>query len=910
MEMMKDHDFRKICEWHHLSKEAIEVIQQIRTSPPARRVSSSRGNSSGFYSSKKMGATIQYESHTLELPIIYLLEHDPKVYEYYDQPPSFTIRYLIDGKRRGHMYTSDFFVLSEDFIGWQECKPEEHLEKLSVEHPERYSQTEQGTWDMPPAREYAEQLGLSFRVRIDKEIDWVFQSNLQFLEDYMLEGSFEVPEDASQKIIGLVNGHQGISLKELINRFGGEADEIYKMIVLEDIHIDLFNERLTEWEFVRVYSNEIIANVHSKLRSSNKTEGIFSGAVDIKAGNKIKWDGRAWVILNHGETMTTLLGENNERIPLNNEVFFDLIKTGDILNLVADIKEEDKLLNEIVSTAGPMDLDKAINRFNIVFPIINGEMSVNEFDIPLRTLRGWIGDYKKGEEVHGNGFIGLIPETKSQGNRVSRLSEETKALIDIYIEEDYETSTNKKMKTVWRALKEKCDEKRIHCPSYQTFCEHVKLRPLYEQTKKREGFKAANNYKAFYFELEQTTPRHGERPFQIGHIDHTELDIDLRCPKTGKSLGKAWITFLVDAFTRRILAFYFSFNPPSYRSCMMVIRECVKRHGRLPRNLIVDGGKEFASVYFDTLLAFCKINKKERKGQPRVGSVIERLFGVTNEMLIHNLLGNTQVMKNVRQVTPDVNPKRKSVWTLSELTRVMAIWTYEVYDTKDHIALGESPRDAHLHGMAQSGKREFTMIPYNENFKMLTLPTTRNKTAKVYVGRGIKINYIYYFSSALRQPDVENTQVPVRYDPFNVGIAYAFVNGRWTQLRSEQYMTFINRTEKEIQIITEELKKRTSNTVKAGDSITASKIAAFLNSSEGKQITLMQHLRDLESRQALMVLDGAPTTEPGNSQVPKVQNMESRSMVENHVDNGTTERQSSKPKLRENRKYTAYGELS
>ncbi|WP_090795246.1 hypothetical protein [Paenibacillus sp. GP183] len=136
--MLNDDDFRKICELHHLSKEAIEVIQQIRTSPPARRVSSTRGSLSGFYSSKKMGVTIQYESHTLELPITYLLEHDPKVYEFYDQPPTFPIRYLVNGKRRGHLYTADQFVISEDFVGWQECKTEEKFEKLSKEHPERY----------------------------------------------------------------------------------------------------------------------------------------------------------------------------------------------------------------------------------------------------------------------------------------------------------------------------------------------------------------------------------------------------------------------------------------------------------------------------------------------------------------------------------------------------------------------------------------------------------------------------------------------------------------------------------------------------------------------------------------------------------------------------------------------------
>ncbi len=38
---------------------------------------------------------------------------------------------------------------------------------------------------------------------------------------------------------------------------------------------------------------------------------------------------------------------------------------------------------------------------------------------------------------------------------------------------------------------------------------------------------------------------------------------------TGKPLGKPWVTFLVDAFSRRILSAYLTFDPPSYRSCMM-----------------------------------------------------------------------------------------------------------------------------------------------------------------------------------------------------------------------------------------------------------------------------------------------------------------------------------------------------
>ena len=42
-----------------LSDEARSIIDQVRTSDPARRVRSGRGNVSGRYPSKKMGVTIQ-----------------------------------------------------------------------------------------------------------------------------------------------------------------------------------------------------------------------------------------------------------------------------------------------------------------------------------------------------------------------------------------------------------------------------------------------------------------------------------------------------------------------------------------------------------------------------------------------------------------------------------------------------------------------------------------------------------------------------------------------------------------------------------------------------------------------------------------------------------------------------------
>ena len=63
-------------------------------------------------------------------------------------------------------------------------------------------------------------------------------------------------------------------------------------------------------------------------------------------------------------------------------------------------------------------------------------------------------------------------------------------------------------------------------------------------------------------------------------------------------------------------------------------------------------------------------------------------------------------------------------------------------------------------GMTQAGQRTQRLIPYDETFRMLTLPTTRKGTAKVMPQLGIKINALCYWSDALLDLEVENTQAP------------------------------------------------------------------------------------------------------------------------------------------------------
>lgn len=481
--------------------------------------------------------------------------------------------------------------------------------------------------------------------------------------------------------------------------------------------------------------------------------------------------------------------------------------------------------------------------------------STTPLTVSLRTIRRWVAAYRSAEAKFGCGYIGLIPLPNS-GNGNIRLDNATTTILNNFIENDYETLKQKRKYEVYGAYLRACERDAVTPASYKTFCKAIRHRSRFEQVSKRQGRRAAYSYKPFYWNLSLTTPRHGDRPFEIAHIDHTLLDEEFVCSYTGRNLGRALASIMPDAFSRRFLAAYVTYDPPSYRTCMMLIRECVRRFGRLPQTIVVDGGREFESTYFETLLARYECTKKTRPpAESRFGSVCERLFGTMNTRFLYNLQGNTQIMRNVRQVTKSVNPKDQAVWTLGSFYPRFKEFAYEVYDTIDHPALGCSPREMFALGMKQSGNRSHRIIPYTEDFRMFTLPTTAKGTAKVCAARGVKINSIYYWSESFRNPEVERSSVEVRYDPFDAGKAYAFVSGSWVECHSEYYSILRNRSEREIKVATEELRRRRSLHSQQFN-VTAKKLAEFLESVEAEEQLLAQRQRDREMQQVITQING------------------------------------------------------
>ncbi len=880
--MLDEAAFQIWCLRLGLSEAAVQMIQRIRSSAPARRVQGRRGNVCGTFPSRKMGHTVQYESLTNELSAIYLMEYDEaEVQEYWDQPPSFKLQYQTKaGVNHGHWHTPDFFVLRQDRAGWEEWKLADELTKLAEQMPARYCYSDEAGWHCPPGQAYAQQFGLYYRLRSSAEINWELQRNLRFLEDYLRaeQPQEKVSAAARSSVQACLATQPGLTLAELCNSAQATADEIFLLLVAHEIFVDLRAELLTTPEQVRVYPDQAIACAFAQLaqrRFVAPTEGTTR--CELAEGTEWLWDGKPWQIVNVGQTQIALLDAEGGCRELPRQLFEDLIKRGSLqARTPLPLSVANEAAAAVLRQASPTALREATRRYQLIEPVLNRMPA--DATVPARTRQRWLRQYRAAQATHGMGYLGLLPRPK--GNTNPKLPAATRELMERCISEHYETLKQKGKFAVYGQFLAECERQGIEAASYKTFASAIQQRPQYEQTLKRKGPRAAYAHEPFYYELDTTIPRHGERPFEIVHIDHTELDVELICLEPRRALGRPWATFLTDAFSRRLLAVLLLYDPPSYRTNMMILRECVRRHQRFPQAIVVDGGKDFHSLYFDALLAAQECTKRIRPlGKARFGSVIERLFGVSNQQFVHHLQGNTQITKQVRQVTKSIAPVTQAIWTLPLLYEQFCTWAYEFYDTSMHGTLGQSPRTAFERGMQMAGGRLHRLIQYDEAFRLLTLPTTRRGTAKVAPGSGVKINNRYFWTNAFRNAAVAHQRLPVRYDPYDAGQAYVFLHGAWVICYSEHYQAFRGRTEKEVMQASSELRKRHSRD-QAALQTSAKQLAAFLSSVEAQESLLLQRLRDSEAKKVMSLLEGekkrlqeelpSPTATPALTNTPSL----------------------------------------
>lgn len=782
-----------------------ELVLRARAEAPVRPIKSQGGNVITLYASRKMGREIRTESRHVEFAAAVDKEYDPQVIEYYAQPCVLRLELVDDatGEIRNTQHTPDYLVITSDAITLEEWKTEAKLTRLAERYPYRYKKGSDGQWYSPQIERQLSDLGIRYRVFSDNSIPGKRIENLLHLADYFHPAAEPCPASTLARLQAILSEHGAVYIAELLAApYSFSADEVNKAIADNLVIADLNREALTQPQRSRLYRDATVRDFLASDIKFGEVPGQLNFVVDIVPGAVFRYEGQVLTINLVGERDIVCSRGDGGTCTLARDWLLDAV---------------DKQQVHLVSAPATPALNLARYTEQELETALRREVTLGSTNhsVSDRTKRRWLAKQKSAVANGGHEVLALVPQTAARGNRTARLSEDQEYWLNHIIQTKWPTHEARNFKNCYRELVVACDAAGIKPPSYPTLIERIKAAENAKTLLSRYGKRMAYQMSEFVDVLYVDTPVHGSRPFQYVHIDHTQLDIELISSRSGKPLGRPWLSLAVDAYSRRIFALYLTFDSPSYHSVMMTVRDMVRRFGRLPEFVIVDNGRDFMSLAFENFLKAMGTHTRFRPaGQPRHGSVLERMFGQANTEYIHNLAGNTKATKNVRMTTGKHMPVNFAEWTLEHMYYGITYWATEYYDQERHPALDCSPREAYQRGLSQAGTRAHRQILFNEDFLIATCPPVEREGLRVVHNQtGVKVNDLLYWHADFRDPRYAGQKWPVRYDPWDASSVYVRLKDRWIRAQSRNLMGLGQLTEVERYALTEEYTKKSGTSL-------------------------------------------------------------------------------------------------
>lgn len=260
-------------------------------------------------------------------------------------------------------------------------------------------------------------------------------------------------------------------------------------------------------------------------------------------------------------------------------------------------------------------------------------------------------------------------------------------------------------KRIWyinqRRARGRCDLPLLERPGKETFRKAIRGLECYDTYCEKYGEKSANTH----FKPNERGLT-ADRFLRLGCMDHTILDSVVVIDANWMlPVGRPTLTVLLDVYTRCVVGFVVSFEPPSIYS----VTECVKRANR-PKlhsaayldgflvlgwifgrfdEIVVDNGKEFVGTSLEDGFADIGITLRFAPvASPQHKAVGERFFGTLNQLLNKKVPGG--VLKPEAMRAMDYDPAKDAVLTIEQLEAL--IWeTLRFYHIDVHEGVGAPP---------------------------------------------------------------------------------------------------------------------------------------------------------------------------------------------------------------------------
>jgi putative transposase len=433
-------------------------------------------------------------------------------------------------------------------------------------------------------------------------------------------------------------------------------------------------------------------------------------------------------------------------------------------------------------TAPPVDtvlrlpekaLTKARTKLAAIASLVNGSHTQAEVALVARehnrsvaTVYRWLQAYAQ------TGSVVSLVEGPRGGKGQVRLPSPLETLVQEAIEAHYLTNQRKSVAKVVLAIRQQCHQAGLVPPGESTIRRRILARPAEEQVRRRQGAKQAR---------EQFTPHKGafpgaDFPLAMVQIDHTLVDILLVDEQYRQAIGRPWLTVALDVYSRMVLGFYLSFDPPGAAGTGLCLA-----HAILPKDLWLskqevsgdwpcwgvmqaihaDNAKEFRGVTLQRACEKYGIRLEWRPvGKPHWGGHIERLMG-TFMKEVHTLPGTT--FSNVRQ-RKDYSSKERAALTLREFEQWLTTFIVQVYHKRVHQGTQQVPYDRYQEGLLGSARQVGIGLPARLTDELqvrLDFMPAEERTIQEY---GVVIDHIHYYADVLR-PHINSLEPPVPGKP-------------------------------------------------------------------------------------------------------------------------------------------------
>jgi putative transposase len=570
------------------------------------------------------------------------------------------------------------------------------------------------------------------------------------------------------------------------------------------VSFDLYRDDISKTHRALVFRDDISLEFNRRIEDTTQDGSKLEClAFSIEVGAQIIYESNVYTVMLVGEC-SIVMQHNHGTAELAIDTLRALFDEGKITIRNTSTSTSEEGGSKILDALSPRQITEALARARL---LEQAKLSPDSVPVSKRTIQR----LKKAVREAGGSVLdrnlALVSKISARGNRERKISGELIELIQQVGKEVFNDPKAVTIKHAYQQFVARCVELELHPCSDRTFAKELRR---VASVREREGKRKAYQVEAIVWYLKLNEAIHGVRPFQYVHIDHTPMDLLLKAPDSDEVLGRPWLSLAIDAESRAIVGFYLSFDAPSYRSCMMVIRDIVRRHGRLPDMLVTDNGKEFHSTAFQRVCELYKTHLRYRPaGMPRHGSVMERVFGTLHSQLVHNLAGNTKLMKHVRTLTKSVRPENFVSWTLPALHGALEYYFQKIYGTDNHPAHGQPPEERLRARLAETGMRCNRLVRYDRTFMIETCPAvTETGTRIVDSQRGVKINHIWYWTDAFRSAVWRGKSVAVRVDPWDVRRCYVLLGDQWHCCISKLATTLKGCTEIELRYAFSELAKQ------------------------------------------------------------------------------------------------------